>query len=125
MLVDTVAWVRLEDGRILCARPRGKDIFYIPGGKREDGESDLQTLLREIDSNKLSIALRGATGEVRQKFMQNLSSRAAEMLSDDLAAMGPVKLSTVETAQNEIAKLAQDLAQQGRITIVGPSEKML
>lgn len=48
MLIDTVAWVRIEDGRILCARPRGKDVFYIPGGKREGAESDLETLVREI-----------------------------------------------------------------------------
>jgi len=48
VVIDTVAWVRLEDGRILCARPRGKDMFYIPGGKREGAETDLQTLLREI-----------------------------------------------------------------------------
>ncbi|MFD8459232.1 NUDIX domain-containing protein [Streptomyces antimycoticus] len=48
VLIDTVAWVRIEDGRILCARPRGKDVFYIPGGKREGAESDLETLVREI-----------------------------------------------------------------------------
>jgi 8-oxo-dGTP diphosphatase len=48
LLIDTVAWVRVESGRILCARPRGKDVFYIPGGKRERGEADLDTLLREI-----------------------------------------------------------------------------
>ncbi|MCX4789101.1 MULTISPECIES: NUDIX hydrolase [unclassified Streptomyces] len=48
VLIDTVAWVRVEGGRILCARPRGKDVFYIPGGKREGAESDLETLLREI-----------------------------------------------------------------------------
>lgn len=48
-LIDTVAWVRIENGRILCARPRGKDIFYIPGGKREGEETDLQTLLREVE----------------------------------------------------------------------------
>ncbi|MVU82709.1 NUDIX domain-containing protein [Nocardia sp. ET3-3] len=47
-LIDTVAWVRIEEGRILCARPRGKDVFYIPGGKREGAETDLQTLIREI-----------------------------------------------------------------------------
>ncbi|MEU1203746.1 NUDIX domain-containing protein [Nocardia sp. NPDC005825] len=47
-LIDTVAWVRIEGGRILCARPSGKDVFYIPGGKREGGETDLQTLVREI-----------------------------------------------------------------------------
>jgi 8-oxo-dGTP diphosphatase len=55
-LVDTVAWVYLENGRILCARPRGKDIFYIPGGKREGAESDLQTLLREI-AEELTVSL--------------------------------------------------------------------
>ncbi|MFF0610521.1 NUDIX domain-containing protein [Nocardia tengchongensis] len=47
-LIDTVAWVRIEGGRILCARPSGKDVFYIPGGKREGAETDLQTLVREI-----------------------------------------------------------------------------
>jgi len=56
VLIDTVAWVCLENGRILCARPRGKDIFYIPGGKREGAESDLQVLLREI-TEELTVAL--------------------------------------------------------------------
>ncbi|MCP9619051.1 NUDIX domain-containing protein [Nocardia otitidiscaviarum] len=55
-LIDTVAWVRIERGRILCARPRGKDVFYIPGGKREGAETDLQTLLREIQE-ELTVAL--------------------------------------------------------------------
>ncbi|MEV0251440.1 NUDIX domain-containing protein [Nocardia sp. NPDC050712] len=55
-LIDTVAWVRIEDGRILCARPHGKDVFYIPGGKREGAETDLQTLLREIEE-ELTVAL--------------------------------------------------------------------
>jgi 8-oxo-dGTP diphosphatase len=55
-VIDTVAWVRLEDGRILCARPRGKDVFYIPGGKREGAETDLQTLLREI-AEELAVVL--------------------------------------------------------------------
>ncbi len=48
MLIDTVAWVRTEGGLVLCARPRGADVFFIPGGKREGRESDLETLLREI-----------------------------------------------------------------------------
>jgi 8-oxo-dGTP diphosphatase len=56
VLIDTVAWVRVEHGRILCARPRGKDVFYIPGGKRADGESDLQVLLREI-AEELTVML--------------------------------------------------------------------
>ena len=60
VLLDTVAWVRTVDGRILCARPRGKDVFYIPGGKREPGESDRQTLLREI-AEELTVELLPAT----------------------------------------------------------------
>jgi 8-oxo-dGTP diphosphatase len=58
--IDTVAWVYLENGRILCVRPHGRDVFFIPGGKREGGESDLQTLLREI-SEELTVQLRPET----------------------------------------------------------------
>jgi 8-oxo-dGTP diphosphatase len=60
VFVDTVAWAYLRDGKILCARPRGKDIFYIPGGKREGVETDLQTLLREI-AEELTVTLLPAT----------------------------------------------------------------
>lgn len=56
VLIDKVAWVRIEDGRILCARSRGKDTCYLPGGKREEGESDVQTLVREI-REELDVAL--------------------------------------------------------------------
>jgi 8-oxo-dGTP pyrophosphatase MutT (NUDIX family) len=59
-LIDTVAWVCLENGRILCVRPHGRDVFFIPGGKREAGETDLQTLLREI-SEELTVRLRPET----------------------------------------------------------------
>ena len=55
-LIDTVAWVCVMDGRVLCARPHGKDVFYVPGGKREAGESDLQTLVREI-AEELTVTL--------------------------------------------------------------------
>ncbi|BAD57522.1 NUDIX domain-containing protein [Nocardia farcinica] len=59
-LIDTVAWVHIVRGRILCARPRGKDVFFIPGGKREGAESDLDTLLREI-REELTVALIAGT----------------------------------------------------------------
>ncbi|WP_084470602.1 NUDIX hydrolase [Nocardia speluncae] len=61
-LIDTVAWVLIVDGRILCARPAGKEIFYIPGGKRESGETDEQTLVREI-AEELTVALVAETVE--------------------------------------------------------------
>jgi flagellar motor switch protein FliG len=117
-----LAEIEKDDGQ-LAADLRGK--LFTFGDLVNLADRDLQQLLREIDGQRLTVALKGATADVRQKFLQNLSSRAAEMLSDDLAAMGPVKLSSVEAAQQDIAKTAQDLASQGRITIVGPSEKML
>ncbi|NKY50675.1 NUDIX hydrolase [Nocardia vermiculata] len=55
-LIDTVAWVLIDEGRILCARPRDKHEFYIPGGKREGAETDRQTLIREI-AEELTVTL--------------------------------------------------------------------
>jgi 8-oxo-dGTP pyrophosphatase MutT (NUDIX family) len=64
VVIDTVAWVRLEDGKVLCARPRGRDIFYIPGGKREAAETDLQTLVREIAEELTVVLLPGTVRHV-------------------------------------------------------------
>jgi 8-oxo-dGTP diphosphatase len=55
-LIDKIAWIRLEDGKILSTRSRGKDVYYIPGGKREPGETDVQTLVREI-REELDVAI--------------------------------------------------------------------
>lgn len=60
VLVDTVAWVALREGRILGTRSRGKSLFYIPGGKRESGEGDLDTLLREV-KEELGVNLHAGT----------------------------------------------------------------
>jgi 8-oxo-dGTP pyrophosphatase MutT (NUDIX family) len=59
-MIDKIAWIHLDDGRILSTRSRGKDIYYLPGGKREPGETDLDTLTREIDE-ELAIAILPAT----------------------------------------------------------------
>jgi flagellar motor switch protein FliG len=112
-----------RDSAALAAELRGR--LFTFDDLRELADRDLQVLLREIDAGKLATALKGATPELKQKLLSNLSSRAAQMLEDDLAAMGPVKLSTVETAQGEIAKLALEIAQAGRITIAGAGEAMV
>jgi flagellar motor switch protein FliG len=114
--------IEQDDGN-LAGELRGKLFTFSDLANLAD--RDLQMLLREVDANRLTVALKGASADIRDKFLRNLSARAAEMLQDDIAAMGPVRLSSVEAAQQEIAKSAQELAQQGRITIVGPSEKML
>jgi 8-oxo-dGTP diphosphatase len=54
--IDKIAWIHLQNGAILSTRSRGKDVYYIPGGKREPGESDIDTLVREI-REELSVAI--------------------------------------------------------------------
>jgi flagellar motor switch protein FliG len=88
-------------------------------------DRDVQTFLREVDNSRLAVALKGAAVNVKDKILKNMSSRAATMLSDDISAMGPVKLADVELAQSELIKIAFTLAEQGRITVVGPADKML
>ncbi len=77
----------------------------------------MQTLLREVQSETLIIALKGADETVRDKIFNNMSSRAADMMRDDLEAKGPVKLSEVEEAQKEILTAAKRLADAGEISL--------
>lgn len=79
----------------------------------------IQTLLREVSSDSLVIALKGATPELREKIFQNMSSRAAEMLREDLETKGPVRLSEVEAEQKEILKTARRLSEEGQIALAG------
>src|SRR5271165_1864071 len=76
-----------------------------------------QTLMRHVEKDKLGIALKGAAEPVRQFFLNNMSSRAAKMLLDDMAAMGPVRLRDVDEAQALLVNLAKDLAAKGEIVI--------
>jgi len=79
----------------------------------------IQTILREVQSDQLVIALKGSIEEMREKVFRNMSQRAAEMLRDDLDTKGPVRLSEVETAQKEILKIARRLAEEGQLVIGG------
>ena len=76
-----------------------------------------QTLLRNVDKDKLAVALKGATETVRQFFLGNMSSRAAKMLVDDMQSMGPVRLRDVDEAQVMLVNMAKDLAAKGEIII--------
>jgi flagellar motor switch protein FliG len=76
-----------------------------------------QVLLREIQSDSLIIALKGAPPELREKVFKNMSQRAAEMLREDLESRGPVRLSEVEAEQKEILKTARRLAEEGQIQL--------
>lgn len=77
----------------------------------------MQALLKEVSNDKLVIALKTAPEEIREKIFKNISKRAAELLREDLEAMGPVRLSDVENAQQEIVNLVKKLETEGKIMI--------
>jgi len=82
----------------------------------------MQTLLREVSSDKLVIALKGAANALQEKIFKNMSSRAAELLRDDLQAKGPVRLAEVEEAQKEILTAAHRLSEEGQIALGGKGD---
>ncbi|WP_424858883.1 MULTISPECIES: flagellar motor switch protein FliG [unclassified Tepidimonas] len=79
----------------------------------------LQMVLKEVSSDQLVVALKGASQELRDKILSNMSSRAAEALKEDLESRGPVRLSEVEAQQKEILKIVRRLADEGQIVLGG------
>ena len=79
----------------------------------------IQTVLKEVASDVLIVALKGAQPELKEKFLANMSSRAAETLREDLESRGPMRLSEVEAQQKEILKIVRRLADEGTIVIGG------
>lgn len=86
-------------------------------------DRSIQLLLREIQSESLILALKGAPEELREKIFGNMSQRAAETLREDLEGKGPVRLSEVEAAQKEILKTVRKLADDGQIAIGSNGEE--
>jgi flagellar motor switch protein FliG len=82
-------------------------------------DKGIQSLLKEVQSESLIIALKGATPELRDKIFKNMSSRAAETLKEDLEARGPVRVADVESEQKEMLKIVRRLADEGVIVLAG------
>jgi flagellar motor switch protein FliG len=82
----------------------------------------IQALLREVQSESLIVALKGANQELREKIFKNMSQRAADMLRDDLEAKGPVRVSEVEAEQKEILKIVRRMAEEGQIVLGGKGD---
>jgi flagellar motor switch protein FliG len=80
-------------------------------------DKGFQSLLKEVQTESLIIALKGGSPEIRDKVFKNMSSRAAETLKEDLESRGPVKLSEVEGEQKELLKIVRRLADEGQITL--------
>ena len=82
-------------------------------------DKGFQSLLKDVQTESLIIALKGASPEIREKVFKNMSSRAAETLREDLESRGPVKLSEVEAEQKELLKIVRRLADEGQIVMGG------
>jgi flagellar motor switch protein FliG len=85
-------------------------------------DKGIQALLREVQSESLVIALKGATPEMREKVFRNMSTRAAETLREDLESRGPVRVSEVEAEQKEMLKIVRRLADEGQIALSSGGE---
>ena len=112
-IMDTVKELDADLGQQI------QDLMFVFDNLNEVSDRDIQTILREISSDSLVLALKGADESLKEKIFKNMSKRASEMLRDDLEAKGPVRLSDVETAQKEILAVARRLAESGDISLGG------
>jgi flagellar motor switch protein FliG len=85
-------------------------------------DADLRTVLKEIDSSTLVLAMKAATEELKEKIFSNISQRAAEMLRDEMEFMGPVRLKNVEEAQTRVIDVILRLDESGQVTIARAGE---
>ena len=95
------------------------DEMFVFDNLMDIDDRSIQIILREVQSDSLILALKGASEELRDKIFKNMSQRAAEMLKEDLEAKGPVRISEVEAEQKEILKVVRRLADEGQIVLGG------
>jgi flagellar motor switch protein FliG len=89
-----------------------EDIFKLD-------DRSIQAIMREVSNDTLTLAMKASPEEVKEKVFRNISSRAAEMIKEDIEVMGPVRLSDVEKAQTEIIKIVRKMEEDGKIVIAG------
>lgn len=82
-------------------------------------DRSIQQVMREVSNDTLTLAMKTSTDEVKNKIFKNISSRAADMIKEDLEVMGPVRLSDVEKAQGEIIKIVRKMEEEGKIVLAG------
>jgi len=95
------------------------ELMFVFENLNEVDDRGIQALLREISTDTLTLALKGADEDLKDKILKNMSKRASEMLREDMEARGPVRLSEVEAAQKEILSTARRLADDGEINLGG------
>lgn len=113
---SVIKHVRLQD-EVLAQKM--VDEMFLFENLLEVEDKGIQLLLKEVDSESLVIALKGAPQEVRDKFLKNMSTRAAEMLREDIEIRGPVRVSQVEAEQKSILQIVRRMADSGEIVLGG------
>jgi flagellar motor switch protein FliG len=104
---------------------RIQDLMFVFDNLMDVDDRGIQMLLREVQTDTLILALKGADDALREKIFKNMSKRAAEALRDDLEAKGPVRLSEVEAAQKEILTIARRMADAGEIVLGGGGDQLV
>lgn len=102
-----------------------QELMFVFDNLMAVDDRGIQTLLREINSDALVLALKGAEEPLKEKIFGNMSKRAAELLKDDMEAKGPVRVSEVEAAQKDILTTARKLSESGEIVLGGSGSEML
>ncbi|WP_253479192.1 flagellar motor switch protein FliG [Natronocella acetinitrilica] len=102
-----------------------QDLMFTFNDLVELDDRGIQALLREVSSELLVLALKGADDALKDKMFKNLSRRASEMLQDDLDARGPVRVSDVEQAQKEVLTVAKRMADEGQISLGGGGDEYI
>jgi flagellar motor switch protein FliG len=116
---------RQAEGRIMAAleernleaAERIRALMFTFDDLRRLDAPGLQVLLRAVERDKLTLALKGAAEEMRELFFRNMTERAGKLLREDIAALGPVRLKDVDEAQAAVVAAAKDLASQGQIQL--------
>jgi len=98
------------------------DEMFVFDNIMDIDDRGIQVMLREVQSESLIIALKGANQDLREKIFKNMSQRAAEMMREDLESKGPVRLSEVEAQQKEILQIVRRLADEGQIMLGAKGE---
>ncbi len=104
---------------------RIRDLMFVFDNLAELDDRAMQAVLREISSEQLALALRGADAKVREKITGNMSQRAAEILVEDMEARGPVRLAEVEAAQKDILAVVRRMADNGDIQLAAKAEVLI
>ena len=104
---------------------RIRDLMFVFDNLADLDDRAVQAVLREISSEQLALALRGADARVREKITGNMSQRAAEILIEDMEARGPVRLAEVEAAQKDILAVVRRMADNGDIQIAAKAEVLI